>query len=119
MRLSGAIAALVVLSAPAATVAQSTDTTDTITITSYATTVTMTLLQVNATTTMHYSSYEPTSFTTSSYNTPALSSTSTISKPSASITQCYNCMGNGASVAHANFAVAVIAGAAALFWSSL
>ena len=119
MRLSRAIAALVVLSAPAATVAQSAGDTDTITVTSYATTVTMTLLQVNATTTMHYSSNEPTPFTTSSYSTATLSSTSTIATTSAGITQCYNCMGNGASVAQANFAVAVVAGAAALFWSSL
>jgi len=127
MRLTSAVTALVVLLAPAATVAQITDdwgtSTSSIPVT---TTITKTLVYANATVTMHYSS-KPTGWNATSYATnsaaTAIGTTSLFvsqtSAAAAAASTCKDCLVNGASIDHANLAVAAVVGAAALIWGSL
>jgi hypothetical protein len=90
---------------------------------SYTTTMTITLVQANATSYVHYTSNMPsagTAMTTatatgaSAYSSPSLSAT-----PSATPSVCTNCMGSGAGTQHSNLIAVGLAGAAALFWSTL
>jgi len=90
---------------------------------SYTTTMTITLVQANATSYVHYTSTKPSGGTglagatatgASGYSSPYLSAT-----PSATPSVCTNCMGSGAGTQHSNLIAVVLAGAAALFWSTL